>query len=429
MTQVDSFDEPMLEARWPEAIVYICKATQGAVVNVAPMFHAGLGNIVGLVVLCGAAGPGAAGADVEREALAPARRLAEIGRTVLNLPSDRVLVRYGDPDSVLPWAAAMRDAAALAGELGAEGVFNLQGGRAAMTWGALMSWPEDGPPLRVFHLCGRPLRAMLVTTEDGETVEYPLQIADHLSMEMYLAIYGVRETNPEEGRSSRSVYARRRKDIDLIYQRSIAAPQRLWALNDSLSKLAKDAKFPLELKIPAKHIDAVKVLLQGTIFEERLRGPGLTFEEQREYALLAGVWLEGLVFTALSDALWSDADPRDVQDVSISCNIGLSFMRSGARFGEIDVAIMKGDQLHLIEVKAVAGSGQIRELRKHLEKLVSHKRQLLGQQGEAWLVAPFLSANILRDGDFERAAREAGVRLLTGPNAVPRLIEEIRALP
>jgi hypothetical protein len=46
----------MSRLEWPEKFVYVCAATQGAIVNTLPICYAGIERIARVYVLCGASG-------------------------------------------------------------------------------------------------------------------------------------------------------------------------------------------------------------------------------------------------------------------------------------------------------------------------------------------------------------------------------------
>jgi hypothetical protein len=411
------------EAEWPDRFVYVCKATQAAIVNVAPLLHAGLDRVVGMVVLCGARAREDKDPDLRREAIDPAARLARWAADRIGLDEGHIVVHAGDPDSVLPWAEGMRKAASMAQSLSAEVVFNLNGGRTGMTFGAQMFWPDDAPPRYTFHVSGRPLRAWLIEPQRDGLRERRLPAAGHLTIADYLGIYGVTEFSLASREEIEGAFLKRAGMAAHLHERAVESPLHFGAWNRSFARA--QAPFPCTVRLSNDEQRAVRAYLDNREVEGlKQRGAECTVDEPAA-KFLSGGWLEGLIYNRALDEFGND------REVSIGSNLRLRFAGSRSDFGEIDVAFMRGDQLHLIEAKAVRDAksqgGQVR-LRDSLARLAYMKRQLLGQQGRAWLVAPLLDHAQIRSGDYARAASEAGVRLLFGRDAVDTLFRELASV-
>src|SRR6185437_1307003 len=98
--------------QWPEKFIYVCNATQSAIVNALPIVHAGLERIDRIVIFCGVERGHAPDARETREALEPAERLANIVAEWAKPLGRKIPVeweRRGDADRVDVWAKHMKD--------------------------------------------------------------------------------------------------------------------------------------------------------------------------------------------------------------------------------------------------------------------------------------------------------------------------------
>ncbi len=416
---------PVTDATWPERIVFVCKATQAAIVNRAPLHHAGLERIVGLVVLCGVKDRTVAGPTEQREAIEPARQLRQWARNTLRLADDVVVVHDGDPDSVMGWDGAMGRVAEMARRLDATVVFNLSGGRIAMTYGAENAWPADAPPPWVIHMAGAPLRSFLIDRVDGRPRQRALPVAERITLDDYLKFYGVLEYSLARREDAEGGFLRQAAAASVLYERSVTRwgrdAFRIW---NAVFAGAR-APYPCSLSLNGPDRALVGWLIDGAAIDGvSTAATTATVETPQSAKFLTGGWLEAHLYNLILHEFGND------EDVSIACNLSLCFAGSKREFTEFDIAFLRRGQLHVIEAKAVTATGASDgRFRDSLAKLAYLKGQMLGQQGQAWLVAPMLDDEDMKRGDFARAAAEAGIRLLYGPAAVDRLVVQLRALP
>lgn len=410
-------------AGWPSRIVFLLKATQAAVTNFAPMFHAGLDRIAGLVILRGVKISDTPSPAERREALDPASRLRAWALRELRLPPEHVIMCGGDPDRATPWSEGALRAARLAEQVNAEVMLNLTGGRAATTFGALLAWPREAQPPHVYHVSGEPLQAWMIEKDGSGLHETPLPAAAHLDLATRLYINGVEEPRDSGREGIEAAFLKERHLAMSVFDDTMTSSG-FGAIRTINARLARwQAGAPAQMPLTDGEHSAFGRFLRCAPLPDCILEPhALRLGSEASLRYFKGGWLEAYVYNLVMDELGND--PANC----VGCNLRLAYQQSNADLGEIDVFLMKRDQLHIIEVKAYTGTGK-GVLDGAISKLSSIKRQLIGQQGQGWLVVPLLNDHSLEKGDYIRRAKEAGISLLNGRNAMNRLRQDLKRLP
>lgn len=428
---------------WPDRFVYVCSATQAAVVNVLPLVHAGVGRVQEMVVLLGSANPQSRDPTTLREAIAPEERLRAFARRHGIAMREQKLA--GDPDGLADWKDHV---AAVAARLpaGCHLVFNITGGRKQMSMGALIGWLEADAASR--HLCavsGNPLKVEFHSIDGATRTIAPR--AGELDLEGYLQSYGYRELAAAERAQVEALFRRAARPIAAFAEVLLAQGQWLVPLlrRAVQERLPDDGRRFLPGPVDPWLVDggnqrnretladALHALdgVAGLRADTNRAGQRILQATHREGArLLNGGWLEAELFNRLERRL------AGRPHVSVAANVRLAFdlaeaADAKAELGELDVAVMVGSQLHVLEAKTghFGGKGQMAGERAfgQVEQL---KRSLLGQFGRLLLVQSRETDETLAAGDgaFPDRARGAGIDLLLGPDAVAKAEARVERL-
>jgi hypothetical protein len=410
----------------PEKFVYVCTATREAVVNLIPPYRLGLPRISKLVVLCGVLDEENLVEGERLDAVQPARWLSgSFARRDLTLdPKRDVLVLYGDPDKVLAW----REHANTIAALGLPVVINLSGGPKQVSFGIdLFLRPlmrDAGLSYVSVHVSKYPALARAVCDVGGETHEHDLDGGDIVPFETVLRSKGQQLKAPSREDLDYSAFlGAHRSDILAIGSRAfpnggaggVIAPQaRTACMIVNRVNAARDKKdeplefFPQQAKCVEEFLDPDRKL--GLVAKDKvLPGP--------QKKVCTGGWLETYLAAYLRD---------EFPDLAIQENLQICLSGIGRDFSEMDVALRKREQLHIIELKS---SARTTGLGDALSKLGGKKANFCGRPGMAWFVAPFMTMTAGEAADYEARARQFSVKLLYGPNAIAELVEDIRSLP
>ncbi|HEX5327827.1 MAG TPA: DUF1887 family CARF protein [Acetobacteraceae bacterium] len=409
---------------WPEQFVYVCSASNAAVVNMLPIVHAGLNRVRGVVVFCGA-DPGKPSGDEVAQAVRPARDLQaimdELTSGGITEAAGNFRTLYGDSGDIAQWRANMgRVFTEFSRPDGSEHpvVFNIKGGTKEMALGGIIGRADDGRFILV-TVRGVPLRVEQVL-RDGQ-VALPAE-GRLLTLKQHLRIYGYMEhqaTSPDLPRPELEAWYLGNEERIRGFAEAVLpiAPRTAGFLNDKgkdclPGKNERDfvrQEFGVPRRLAAA-FDALDGFDGFTITRDATGLPVSVAVENRHAAkFLNGNWLEAHLFLEIRRAVGGCAG------VEIAANLGIC-EPGKLRAAEFDVAILVRGQLHLIEAKtgemysAVGQQGAERSF----SQLDSMKRALLGQVGKALIVNPRMTT---AGGVLDRALR-GGEELFLGPDAV-----------
>lgn len=418
---------------WPEKFVYVCSATQGAIVNTLPVIYAGADRIARIYVLCGASGLDTTDPREIRDAIDPFHRLELFVKDAsAHLPcSPEVEPLFGDPQRFATWEEHMRDIREAEQDSGLPIVFALTGGTKPMSIGAMVG-AAGAPPdrLRFVFVAGSPLRVEFVEgTRQTDMVRH-----GRLPLDVFLEAYGVREIEPVIRREREQSYREHETEIAEFAQGYLRDPLKSAPiLNNLIRPLFKEKN---EFQVGEIGLASVSGADHRKRFRQMFAGlpamPGFERVAQDQFRVttpeaglfLQSGWLEAHIFNRIGKLV------RGRNDVEIRANLCLTHDRSD--LGEIDLAVYIGDQLHIVEAKTLSFSGPAGQesVGKSLRQIDTLKRLLLAQHGRAWLVNPREtkeSATLAR-GDVIRGARAKGIELVLGSGAIDDLERHISAL-
>lgn len=415
---------------WPGRFVYVCSATGGAVVNRAPMLHAGSGRVAGLVIMRATSTP--APADWEpsdrSQAALPAERLVAYGRGALGLRTADVKVVPGHPDRFTDWTDVLNIAASMAMERDAEIVFNITGGRVACKLGAFMGFnpAEPTPALHVVSVRSRPFGVDLVSIdENGVMRQSPLPVEERLSLADHLASYDLKEA--EHGaRMTRQDRLRAAAQISDRVLARVAENKDPRSFNVIFAELYKKLgdRAPVEFELSEAADRTLRALELDVGVRDLAFLPDRKLMVSSQFALqfIRGGWLEAAIYARIQAVL------RGRNDTEVVAGLVLEYLSGEPgrhrAIAEIDLAIFAEERPLLIEAKAVIG---VKSMNLAVDRIAQMRQRLGGVAADAWIVAPLLDEARLKSIDALRNAEEMGIRILSGPAAVDTLETEVLA--
>lgn len=405
-------------ADWPDRFVYVCTATRGAIVNLAPLYHAGADRLAGIVILRALASPNRATALDNAEAIEPSERLRKTAMEAFRLPKHRIRMLKGHADMLSDWVRVLDIAADMARDEGAAIVFNVTAGRKTTAIGALLGLPRTpgGPPLHLLTVGLDMTMRRIDLQPDGPPTERPLPAHPGLGLELYLGSYGVQMLNRDQ-RRQREARLEACRDAYGILAARLGNVRYARCLGDLQPRAARfDGAGPFDLSIGRQEADVLMPLV-ASVPGARLRNNTLTLDTWAK-DFFAGLWLEGLALTALRKVIPVDGPAH------LACGVEIAVRKTprGHATTELDLAVLSGDRLALVECKA---GRDTRGVRRGLVNLAHVRALLTAQAGAAWLVAPLISAQEAEAKGLKAQAEESGITLLTGPEAVTDLVSAL----
>ncbi|MGH7096308.1 MAG: Card1-like endonuclease domain-containing protein [Stellaceae bacterium] len=430
-------------ASWPDRFIYICSATQAAIVNSLPLIQAGLSRIAEIIVLCGAADPQTRDPRLRREAIEPAEQMERIVREWSRGKPPPVRCLYGDAGRIGAWLSETRR---FLDENGRNSrlpvIYNITGGTKQMLLGTLYGCLDEGSGTekRLIQVTGAPLRTEFVALDTG--TEVPAERLGELSLDQYLALYGVAEADAGNRRQNEKFFDINSDVINrfastVLPQAPILAPvfaKAMEALFPDPRNFTRGVIDPWAVKnsqwalsnatAALLHLDGVG----GLSKTKRTDGKTVMTASRRDGAwLVRSQWLEAVLYNRIRKSV------ATLPYVSVAATVALQLRPGTAtdHIGEIDVAVMIRSQLHVIEAKFASFGRRAREsAEQSLAQLESLKRQMLGQFGRIIVVNPRETNASLAHapGAFYDRARRAGIDLMLGPSAVDDAVELIRQL-
>lgn len=413
---------------WPDRFVYVCTATKGGIVNIAPMLNAGPARVVGLLVL-------RAVNDLEKlteteksNAILPGERLMEYAKSHLDLEPENMGFIDGKPDSFTDWTDVLPKASQMAAGLNAEIVFNITGGPKPVVLGTLLGAGASGQnaPITMISFGHNSVSKKAFFDASGQLIEEFLPVDLNLGLSDYLKSVGLTEI----GRAAREKKERRmtneRSSAEIIFQkilemdREIVIPKfrSLISAVSGLKYRDKPLNVPLFSETRVFFADVFDKLNNTKTIAK-----GIEIRSEYDLEFLQGKWLESKVFNMVSEIL------KGRNNFEIACGLDFGLLPSGATskqvatISDFDLVILGDDRVEVIESKAVV---DVKQIHAAIAKLNSHIRTLGGDAGRAWIVAPLLDKQQLDKNDMIASAQELGIKLLFGRNSLDELEREIR---
>lgn len=420
---------------WPDKFVYVCSATQAAIVNALPIVHAGIERVSKIVIFCGAEDHITKDARLIREVIEPARLLQSAISDFsegITVPTECI---YENAFSLAAWTKHMRAVVKSASSEGLQVVYNLTGGTKIMSIGGLTGG-RNMPTL--VYVSGAPLRTEFLVND--QQIEAPR--AGELSLRQYLSLYGVKEDLADrKQRNEQAILFRHHRSQILTFadlmSRAAVFSRLLRNATDRLFQKNYVSGEPTDIFVRGDIGDVPNGLFEALL---KLNGiPGFSFNETPEMSLnvtneraarfLRGGWLEAALFLSI------ETECAGRNDVEVANNVAIRFAsapeQTGVRdIGELDVAVMVRSQLHIVEAKT--GGFSAKASRENAEQSIAQidvlKRHLLGQFGRCIAVNPTEQLDTLagRSGDFVKRAENSGIELALGPTAIADTVAKIR---
>ena len=442
-----------MQADWPERFIYVCNAGRAALVNALPLIHAGLDRVARVVVFCGADGPDTLNAAARAEAVDPARRLedclTEWTARRLSRAKGTFEAVYGNPLSVSDWRGHMQR---LRHSADLPILFNFKSGTKEMAIGGAMGL-GTATDADLVTIGDNPPQVELVTPDGQE----PLPIrGGHLNLPRLLRLYGFCEhvdREPERAHQQRVASqdwcTRHKSQIEAFCTVFVPKAVAAWPVLQRLTRPVepttnKQHGYQLPCVIALPDADARSGDAAGRIVGQAIGAldglAGLTIKRTSEGSpteieivdpfvarFLRGGWLEAVVYLSLLAAA------KGRNDVTVAANLALApATRPAERMTEIDVAVMIGSQLVIVEAKSssMTGAAARDSGERSLAQVESTQRQLTGQVGRVFIVNPCITEETLRrqQGAVIARTRQSGQELFVGPDAIERLVRRMAEL-
>lgn len=405
---------------WPDKFIYVCSATQGAAVNLAPVVQAGIERIARVHILRGG---GAAGAD-----LGQARKPHDdLRRAILGIAKragvkiDIAPPQDGDTAEPDDWGRALAEVRKRASSEGLPVVFNLVGGTKAMAIGGMLGCADsEAGPVNLLFSDAR-LRPCFLTAQG----RLALPAQRELSLAEYIDGYGLKEEDRAHRESWASFCAEQHAALDAFAQFLCENPGFIWHLNDFSHKFPfgprGQVSLPAEIGWPDRFPDA---LVQGLaalteILDFEMNAFGIAIPA-RGFAwkfIFEGGWLEAILFNHACEFF------KGRNDVEVVANLKLRDLDEQKTLTEIDVAILSGSQLHVLEAK----SGSHRNGDDWLRQMLQLRARLCGPHARIAVFNPSPHDKLL---DLLARAGRSNIELMTGSKTglVVRLNDMLKAI-
>jgi Card1-like, endonuclease domain len=413
---------------WPQRFVYVCTATAGNIVNIAPMLNAGPGRVVGLLVLRAVNNLKKPTVIEKSNAILPGERLMRYGSRNIDLGPENMKFCNGKSDSFTDWVDVFATARNMAVRLDAEIVFNITGGPKPVVIGALLGAGTSGQntPITTISFGHDAVPKKVYFDADGQMIEEVLPVDLHLTLDDYMKSVELVEINRSKRRKTESRMAKEKSLAENMFQITLKGKQkdarRIFAeLYSSLWNLKYNGttlRVPLHTEIRNYFADIFSDMRDTEITPD-----GISIGSAHDLGFLQGKWLESKVFNAVRDMFEGSTGIEIACELCFGVHSERGATDQSAEISEFDLVILGEDRLEIIEAKAAASTKQI-----HLAiaKLNNHKTRLGGDAGRAWIVAPLLDYQQLDNNDMIKNAEANGIRILFGRDGLVDLEREIR---
>jgi hypothetical protein len=405
-----------------ENFALICSATGAAQVNLIPLYHLGKARIRCVALLHGHSGK-ASDQLTALQANWPSSWLENFARDPegLGLSDECIKIIHGNAESVFgQWS----DAVNWARNSGLPVLCNLSGGTAQMTAAILLELQEKQVPC--FYLTIDKVHSRTrITGRIGNSMQERVLADDEICSFVPWKVL----TASKHLKSART--PRKIKELKFQQSNSLQAAQ-IWRTIH---------------KERARGIAALK-LLGARVFNTPRGNPVDAADSEISRIFDQGWehWNRGILTPLVADFCnggWLEQYVADevakigLDDEIFDFAAGLEFADERRirgsddplLLGEFDVVVLEGDQPHLVEVKAVTSAGKEAKVQAWLDKLSAWRPVLGGPPTRAWIVSPFLSfPNDQAKKEFLGRAREAGISLYRGADAVKQLCDDLKGL-
>lgn len=415
-------------ADWPERFVYVCSATGFRHLNTAPLLQAGVERVAAVVILVGLTNENNPDTGDKKNAILPAEALKTLAIEELGLSPDQVEILRGNGDLFEVWHDRADQIIAFARQHADTILFNISGGRVPMKISTLLRLRQQTEIKAQYLSVGMNEFALrlLEYDADGRPHERTLPVHGGLPLAEYLKSFGLVEINASAREKTQKHYADLAGVVDM-YRGML--PQRAFAnavreLLNCLPSEDRPIRLPYKFRVSAESWELLRPItarMPGVTAEEADRG--LTLESHQALKFLRGHWLEALVYNRLRHAF------SDRADVTIATT--LDYMRhdeTGRRTpkseSDFDVVLLCGNQMVLIECKAIVSISD--RLRQGINMLGERRKELMGEGGRAYLIAPLLDLQQLKTDGLVDQATAGNVTLLAGSGALDTLLRDLR---
>jgi len=421
----------------PDRFVYVCIATKFGDVNVVPLLHLGVERAAEIVILCGSASMELSKGPAFTDAIAPAHRLRQFFAN--KLPGIPVIIDNQNPERFEAWKPVAERLAKRSDPI----VLNVAGGRRTVSLAVSSYLRGAGADFREVLTTQNPVETLVVCAEEGSVHTHKLPRTAGLSIEDHFLLAGYRRkpkrtdllmaefAKQNAGKANRignSLLVRRGPGWDWrpAARKALGATMaayskvegvcsdRIWEIDNRNDR--SRLKQPIGLgRAPEGGAELFDAEGECQVFN------GAAFRGLCEALYAGGRWLEDFIHGLLQEAL---RDKLVEGAVLMFAGETIAAAESDQALHEADIAIWKSDQLHLVEVKCYTSK---KGLIKSIGDLERFKAKLATGPSNAWIVAPFVAENEVSDARERGTA--GGITVLAGPNAVSRLIQQVKQLP
>jgi hypothetical protein len=408
----------------PDAFTYLCSATGYNDVNLIPLYHFATGRIKKLVIQVGIQDPEKKQSDIVlANASRPASWLLKFVIKEFGIAPTDIELIPGHPDDIACWETGIT----WAEQFDLPILANLQGGTTQMSIGAseaLMRSHCEVMRLFVGKAAAVTL-ASVVIGDNQKIVALPVtKESKWIPVEVMLDARDCEIAPPKD--HNKAPY---------LMKHAIVAKQmlqRFCPVEPSDPLLDKRREKLNELKSAIKNHDGQSALdlSRRTSFIEMLgedicaSAPwkeGRLDKPQRDF--FSGDWFEQAIFDLINKHCPSSAD----FEYRLNVSIRQTEKNKQPTMNEVDIFVKKRNILNLLEVKTAAGPEFIVS---SIDRLSGVKHALTSPLAKAWLCVPlYVGTPEVSADEMTSRAEKKGVTLLTGKNAVARLLGEIKRLP
>lgn len=405
-------------ADWPERFVYMCNATQGAPVNIVPMVNAGAGRVVGMAILVGLSNPDKPTNGDRSNALLPAERLRDYGRSILGLDDKNMIILKGRTEYFSDWTDAFGKAAGLAKALNAAIVYNITGGSKPQAVGALLGQPADrdgSPAVSVISFGHDRQTRQLRIGASGQLSEELLPVTEGMTLDTFLLSVGFKENDSEGRKHNQTLIDKNHLAADAM-EKQIAetSPALLRRLFAAFYKQVynRDYRKDFTVNVASDCMDFFRPAIARLDKTHIENGGSISIGSRFDLEFLQGKWLEHVIYRRVTKLL------AGRNDTEVACGVRFGSGRGGNDFSDFDLAVVAGDRMDLVEAKAYITAKGLHEA---IAKLAHYREAVGGHAGAAWIVAPLLSKDQVSGAGMQTHAKDAGIGLLYGNTALDDL--------
>lgn len=400
----------------------ICSATGAAQVNLIPLYHLGKERIGRLALLHGHNGH----INDRLTALQadwPSSWLEDFARDAegLALPDDCIKVIHGSAESVFgQWGEAV----AWAKEAGLPVLCNLSGGTAQMTAAILIELQERQVPC-FFLTIDKAHSRTRITGRIGNAMQERVLMDDEIRSFVPWEVL----TASKHLKSART--PGKKKELKFQQENGIHAA-RIWsAIHKNRFRGIGALKRLGALVYRTPDGDPIRTEDPeiARVFDQGWKHWNAGTLSPLAAGFCNGGWLEQYVADEVAKIGLDNSIFDFAPGLEFADQRRIRGSDDPLLLGEFDLVVLEGEQPHLVEVKAVTSAGEEGKVQTWLNKLSAWRPVLGGPPTQAWIIAPFLSfPDNKAEEEFLGRAREAGIALYRGEDAVKQLCNDLGAL-